>query len=126
MIKIVEGSEYSAQKKTIMATKLGQDDRLRAVALLPADDPGNRKQYIIMQSEGGYFLRFDLSEVSVKKKNALGIRGMNLGRDDHVREIYLTGIREDEEDHILYKEKELYFSKIRIMSRNTKGVKVRR
>ena len=137
MVKMVEGGEFSAQKKTIMATKLSDSDRLAAVARIPADGtdsgdrgsgsgPGPKKKYLILQSEAGYFLRFELGEVTMKKKNALGIKGMNLSKEDHVRQIYLTGIREEEADHIDYKDKPLYFSKIRLMSRNTKGVKVRR
>ena len=135
MVKIVEGSEFAAQKKTIMATKLSDGDPLAAVALVPSEYAvsdgavtgyGGKKQYLILQSEGGYFLRFELGEVTVKKKNAIGIRGMNLTKDDHVKAIYLTGIEEGEPDHIVYKDKELYFSRIRLMSRNTKGVKVRR
>ena len=132
MVKLVEGGEFAAQKKTIMATRLSENDKLAAAAALPSSlDPdkagGNsKKQYLILQSEAGYFLRFDLAEVSLKKKNAIGIRGMNLGKEDHVKEIYLTGLAENEPDHIVYKDKDLYFSRIKLMSRNTKGVKVRR
>ena len=132
MVKLVEGTEFAAQKKTIMATKLSEGDKLAAVSVLPLSaDPGQsgggaKKRYLIRQSEAGYFLRFDLAEVSLKKKNAIGIRGMNLGKEDHVKEIYVTGIAEDEPDHVVYKDKDLYFSRIRLMSRNTKGVKIRR
>jgi len=126
MLKIVEGGEFSAQKKTIMATRLAGEDRLCRVVLLPGSSKKSKKMNLILQSEGGYFLRFDLDEVTVKKKSALGIKGMNLSGGDHVKEVYLTGLSEGEPEYIVYKDKELYFAKIRLMSRNTKGVKVRR
>ena len=79
-----------------------------------------------MQSEEGYFLRFPLEEVTRKKKGAIGIRGMKLQEQDHVKHIYLTGVEEEDTPSIIYKEKELVFSKIRLMGRDGKGVKVRR
>ena len=49
---------------------------------------------------------------------------MSLKEDDCVKQIYLTDASAGE--HIIYKEKELYFQKIKLMSRDTRGVKVRR
>nr|WP_296193049.1 DNA topoisomerase (ATP-hydrolyzing) [uncultured Anaerobutyricum sp.] len=125
MIKIVDGAEFIVQKKTVASTKLAEGDTLAAVRLVAAKEGGTNAQ-IIMQSEEGYFLRFPLEEVTRKKKGAIGIRGMKLQEDDHVKHVYLTGVENEDDPSIIYKEKELVFSKIRLMGRDGKGVKVRR
>ena len=125
MVKIVDGAEFIVQKKTVAATKLAEGDTLTAVRIVSAKESITNAQ-IIMQSEEGYFLRFPLEEVTRKKKGAIGIRGMKLQEQDHVKHIYLTGVEEEDTLSIIYKEKELVFSKIRLMGRDGKGVKVRR
>lgn len=125
MVKLVNGAEFIVQKKTVAATKLAEGDTLTAVRIVSAKESITNAQ-IIMQSEEGYFLRFPLEEVTRKKKGAIGIRGMKLQEQDHVKHIYLTGVEEEDTPSIIYKEKELVFSKIRLMGRDGKGVKVRR
>ena len=125
MVKLVDGAEFIVQKKTVVATKLAEGDTLTAVRIVSAKESITNAQ-IIMQSEEGYFLRFPLEEVTRKKKGAIGIRGMKLQEQDHVKHIYLTGVEEEDTPSIIYKEKELVFSKIRLMGRDGKGVKVRR
>ena len=125
MVKLVDGAEFIVQKKTVAATKLAEGDTLTAVRIVSAKESITNAQ-IIMQSEEGYFLRFPLEEVTRKKKGAIGIRGMKLQEQDHVKHIYLTGVEEEDNPSIIYKEKELVFSKIRLMGRDGKGVKVRR
>lgn len=125
MVKLVDGAEFIVQKKTVAATKLAEGDTLTAVRIVSAKESITNAQ-IIMQSEEGYFLRFPLEEVTTKKKGAIGIRGMKLQEQDHVKHIYLTGVEEEDTPSIIYKEKELVFSKIRLMGRDGKGVKVRR
>ena len=125
MVKLVDGAEFIVQKKTVAATKLAEGDTLTAVRIVSAKESITTAQ-IIMQSEEGYFLRFPLEEVTRKKKGAIGIRGMKLQEQDHVKHIYLTGVEEEDTPSIIYKEKELVFSKIRLMGRDGKGVKVRR
>lgn len=125
MVKLVDGAEFIVQKKTVAATKLAEGDTLTAVRIVSAKESITTAQ-IIMQSEEGYFLRFPLEEVTRKKKGAIGIRGMKLQDQDYVKHIYLTGVEEEDTPSIIYKEKELVFSKIRLMGRDGKGVKVRR
>ena len=125
MVKLVDGAEFIVQKKTVAATKLAEGDTLTAVRIVSAKESITNAQ-IIMQSEEGYFLRYPLEEVTRKKKGAIGIRGMKLQEQDHVKHIYLTGVEEEDTPSIIYKEKELVFSKIRLMGRDGKGVKVRR
>ena len=122
LVKIVDGEEFLVQKRTVAATKLAEGDTLTAVVLLSPEQM--EKSYVVLQSEEGYFLRFPLSEITKKKKNALGIRGMSLKEDDRISHVYVTEASSG--DSILYKDKELYFQKIKAMSRDSRGVKVRR
>ena len=122
LVKIVDGEEFLVQKRTVAATKMAEGDTLTAVVLLTPEQM--EKSYVVLQSEEGYFLRFPLSEITKKKKNALGIRGMSLKEDDQISHVYVTEASSG--DSILYKDKELYFQKIKAMSRDSRGVKVRR
>src|SRR5699024_6245136 len=122
LVKIVDGEEFLVQKRTVAATKLAEGDTLTGVVLLTPEQM--EKSYVVLQSEEGYFLRFPLSEITKKKKNALGIRGMSLKEDDRISHVYVTEASSG--DSILYKDKELYFQKIKAMSRDSRGVKVRR
>ncbi len=122
MVKIVDGDEFIVQKKTVASTKLAQGDTLVAVRRISHHQGG----CLILQSEEGYFLRFSLDEITKKKKGAIGIRGMKLSKEDRIKHVYLNGVEGEDQPFIVYKEKELYFNKIRLMARDTKGVKVRR
>ncbi len=122
MVKIVDGDEFIVQKKTVASTKLTQGDTLVAVRRISHHQGG----CLILQSEEGYFLRFSLDEITKKKKGAIGIRGMKLSKEDRIKHVYLNGVEGEDQPFIVYKEKELYFNKIRLMARDTKGVKVRR
>ena len=102
MVKLVDGAEFIVQKKTVAATKLAEGDTLTAVRIVSAKESITNAQ-IIMQSEEGYFLRFPLEEVTRKKKGAIGIRGMKLQEQDHVKHIYLTGVEEEDTPSIIYK-----------------------
>ncbi len=127
MMKMVDGQEFLVSKRAVQATRLGEGDKVCSIYLFRKKaEEEKRKGYVVLQSEDGYFLRFALDEVVSKKKAALGIHGMNLGEGDLVKNVYIYGSEENASDSIIYKDKELLFSKIRIMKHNAKGVKVRR
>ncbi len=117
MLKIVDGSEFETGKRTVAATKLGEEDKVLLV------EPVEGSEQLVLQSREGYFLRFSISEVPEKKKGAIGVRGMRLGTDDCLEAAYLyqTG----SEQTITYKEKQIILNKLKPGSRDTKGVKVR-
>ena len=117
MLKVVDGSEFETSKRTVAATKLGEEDRV----LLATTIEGSEQ--LVLQSQEGYFLRFAVSEVPEKKKGAIGVRGMRLGAADSLKAAYLyqTGT----EQTISYKEKQLTLNKLKPGSRDTRGVKVR-
>jgi len=122
LVKIVDATEFDVVKRTMAATKLGGDDKLVAVKKL--DRSVESTDQIILQTDGGYFIKFKMQEISKKKRAALGIRAMKLVGDDEVRNVYLPQM--DGKESILYKEKELVFAKLKENSRDTKGTKPRR
>ena len=117
MIKRVDGSEFQVAKRTIAATKLQDGDRLLSVCVV------NENQNIVMQTKGGYFLRFPAGEVPEKKKGAVGVRGMKLQKKDELEQIYV--FEEGTEVKAVYKEKEIALNRLRLAKRDGTGTKAR-
>ena len=117
MVKIVDGSEFIVAKRTIAATKLAEDDEVLSVQII------NAKQSIVLQTEGGYFLRFHSSEVSEMKKIAVGVKGIKLQKNDSVEHAYL--FEEGKESKVIYKDKELTLNRLKQSSRAATGNKQR-
>ena len=117
MLKVVDGGEFDVAKRTVAATKLQEGDEVVSVAILK--DQAN----IVLQTAGGYFLRFPVEEIPEKKKGAVGVRGMKLANKDFVEEVYYT--QNGVEHPIEYKGKNLELNKIKAGKRDTKGVKPR-
>ena len=117
MVKIVDGSEFLVAKRTIAATKLGDGDELFSVQVI------NAKQSVVLQTEGGYFLRFHSSDISEMKKTAVGVRGIKLQKNDVLEHAYL--FEEGKETKVLYKEKEISLNRLKAASRGGSGNKQR-
>ena len=117
MLKVVDGSEFETGKRTVAATKLGEEDRVLLA------EPIEGSEQLVLQSQEGYFLRFSISEVPEKKKGAIGVRGMRLGANDCLESAYLY--RTGTEQTITYKEKPVTLNRLKLGSRDTKGVKIR-
>ena len=117
MMKIVDGGEFDVNKRTVAATKLGDEDKVVSVSVL------KDKTNIVLRTKEGYFLRFPLTEIPEKKKGAIGVRGMKLTSKDMVEEVYY--IQNTVETKIIYKEKEINLTALKVGKRDTKGTKVR-
>ena len=117
MLKQVSGQEFDVSKRTIMATKLAEGDKVIFVA------PSDAMEYVVLQSAQGYFLRFLKQEVPEKKKGAIGVRGMRLGEQDQLEHAYL--LEGHTEYTIEYKEKKLTLNRLRLAKRDTKGTRSR-
>ncbi len=117
LIKATYGDEFDVTRKTIAATKLMDGDSLVLVG------PADVFDMIVMQSVGGYFLRFSLSEIPEKKKGALGVNAMKLDAGDEIENAYLYASRH--EFSIEYKDKQISLNKIKLGKRSGKGVKIR-
>lgn len=117
MMKIVDGGEFDVNKRTVAATKLGDDDKVVSVYVL------KDKTNIVLRTKEGYFLRFPLTEIPDKKKGAIGVRGMKLGAKDLVEEVYYT--QNTVETKIAYKDKEVNLTALKLGKRDSKGTKIR-
>ena len=117
MVKIVDGSEFLAAKRTIAATKLGDDDAVLSVQVI------NPKHSVVIQTANGYFLRFHSSDISEMKKTAIGVRGIKLQKNDVVEAVHL--FEEGKETKVLYKEKEISLNRLKQASRGGSGNKQR-
>ena len=117
MIKKVEGTEFQVTKRTIAATKLQDEDRLIEVKVV------NDTQNAVLQTANGYFLRFPASEIPVKKKGALGVRGIRLQKKDELEHVYL--FEEGTETKISYNDKEVTLNRLKQAKRDGAGTKYR-
>lgn len=117
MMKVVNGGEFDVAKRTVAATKLSDGDEVQSIALLT----GQRN--VVLQTHEGYFLRFPVEEIPEKKKGAVGVRGMKLGAKDYIEEVYYT--YNAQEQTIDYKGRTVELNKLKLGSRDTKGVKIR-
>ena len=133
LMKLVDGSEFDAAKKTIASTKLNDDDKVVMIyatdaqsVVLPSGDGEAQiisNQTIVLQSANGFFLKFPLQEIPEKKKGAAGVRGIKLTADDKIEDVYL--IPEGADISIDYKGKEISLKKLKMAKRDGKGTKVR-
>ncbi len=86
--------------------------------------PAQESDTLVLQSAKNYFLRFGLAEVPEKKKAALGVRGMKLGAEEGLIGAWVLN---QEESPVVSLgesgEKEVVLNRLRIGSRDGRGVK---
>ena len=140
MMKLVDTSEFDVMKKTVASTKLTDGDELIGIYETDArtevlskfnydgtvgeEEVVSSDQNIILQTANDVFLKFPLTDVPQKKKNAVGVRGIKLGSDDYIEDVYI--LTNGDELSMDYKGKMLDFGKMKMAHRDTKGTKVRR
>ena len=118
MIKIVPGGEFETNNRTVAATKLQENDMLLSV------QPADGMKEAVIQTTSGIFLRFPIEEISEMKKNAKGVRGIKLGRTESLETIHLLDGTEDD-PIVMYKEKTVHLSRLKIGHRDGKGSRAR-
>ena len=119
-IKLVSGIEFDTNRSAINATKLEEGDLVAGITLLGANDVLSGNQKVILYTEKGLSLGFDLSEVSELKKNGRGVKAMTLDEDDRI--VYGASIGPDVET-FEYNGKTLSAKKIRNRKRGARGQK---
>ena len=117
MIKKVEGTEFQVTKRTIAATKLQEGDSVISVKVV------TDVQNTVLQTRNGYFLRFPAADIPVKKKAAVGVRGIRLQKKDELEHVYL--FEEGTESKIRYGEKEVTLNRLKLAKRDGTGTKYR-
>jgi len=139
MMKLVDASEFEVNKRTVVATKLSEDDLVVAVYITDAKielyskftlDGGiveeeviDSNQHVVVASADGYFLKFPLRDIPQKKKNAIGVRGIKLTKDDHVDEVYL--MTDGDEVTVKHRKKEVNLTDIKLAHRDGRGSKLK-
>ena len=74
-----------------------------------------------MRSKKDMFLRIEAGTIPEKKKGAIGVRGIRLGADDSLTDIYV--LPEGEAREVEVKGKTVALNRLHIANRDTKGVK---
>ena len=115
MVKVVAGAEFDVAKKTIASTKLAEEDEVIGVYKLEASE------FVVLQSKAGYFLKLALSDIPEMKKTSVGNHGIKLAAKDEIENAYV--FNKDTSPTIIYKEKEMVLSNLKVAARNSKGTK---
>ncbi|MBO4267226.1 MAG: DNA topoisomerase 4 subunit A [Lachnospiraceae bacterium] len=117
MFKQVYGTEFDVIKRTVAATSLLDDDELITVF------PVTEQKYVVLRTEFDVFLKFELDEVPVKKKGAVGVRAIKLTGNDHVSEVFY--LFEQDDTTVEVGSREVLLSRLKAARRDTKGNKLR-
>lgn len=139
MMKLVDSEEFQVAKRTVACTKLADDDKLIGMYSTDArveiyskfsldgeikeEEVVESNQNVIVQTENGVFLKFPLTDIPMKKKGAVGVRGIKLSKDDYIEDVFL--LTEGDEFTMEYKGKSISFAKMKTAHRDTKGTKIR-
>lgn len=151
MMKLVDALEFEVSKKTVASTKLTEGDSIvsilpltvyqeemeQGVFLMGGDDdipeeemfgfPAAQEMFssdiVVLQTEKGFFLRFKIEEVPEKKKNAIGVRGMKLAKEDVISHVYLM----DAGDNLIVEADgtQVELRKLKLKKRDQTGQKIR-
>ena len=117
MLKHVYGTEFDITKRSVAATGLNDDDEV--VAVFPIIDEKN----VVLRTRDGYFLKFPLDDIPLKKKGAVGVRGMKLTGTDEVTDVY--PLKNGVEQVVEIGGRRIELNKLKLARRDAKGTKVR-
>ena len=87
-----------------------------------AEQPGKSRETAVLQSEKGMFLRIETDSIPEKKKSAIGVRGIRLAENDRLARMYLLHA-DDALIEADYEPAKVVLNRLRIGTRDTKGVK---
>ena len=117
MFKQVYGSEFDVIKRTVAATGLLDGDEV--ITVFPVTD----QKYVVLQTEYDVFLKFELDEIPLKKKGAIGVRAIKLTGSDCVEKVYY--LFEEDDTSVKVGNREVLLSRLKAARRDTKGTKLR-
>ena len=117
MVKLVNASEFDVNRKTILATKLEEQDSVVCVCPVLEED-----REVLLYSHGGYFLRFALEEVPEKRKSALGVHGMKMAEKDYLEWVSLL---KGGQEFFDFRSKGIAVARVKEAKRDEKGTKLR-
>lgn len=119
-IKLVSGVEFETNRQMVAATKLDEGDEVAALQMLSAGEvlSGNKK--VVILTEKGLSLGFQLGEVSEFKKTSRGVKAITLEAGDRVA--FAKALEADAET-FEYNGKTLNARRVRNRKRAAKGQK---
>ena len=117
MMKQVYGTEFEVLKRTVVATKLNENDSLLSIS--PIVDERN----VALISKDGYAIRFSVDEVPIKKKSAVGVRGIKLLSGDEITDVFYLSMGDKPVCKV--KGRNVEVNKIKLTKRDSKGTKLR-
>ncbi len=119
-IKRVGGAEFETNRSVISATKLDEGDEVISVIMLTASQILSSDQKVIMLTQAGLSLGYNLEEVPEQKKTSRGVKGIALDPNDFVT--YVTVVSTSTES-FEYNSEQLSAKKVRNRKRGAKGQK---
>ena len=79
-------------------------------------EPVEKKKFLVLKSQKGYLLKISTADIPMLKKNAEGVKGMDL-MDDLIDSVFLV----DNTDKFFYNSEEVNVAKIKSGKRGSKG-----
>ena len=116
MVKRVPGTEFESSKRTVNTSRINDGDKLFNVIEYDGD-----KSDILIISNKKLSIRFKISEISVLKKNSVGVCAYKLPNDESVMYCDIG----NPSDSLKTEKTEIPFSRVRISKRNGKGTRLR-
>lgn len=117
MFKLVYGTEFDVIKRTVAATSLNEDDEVITVF------PVVEQKYVVIRTKFDVFLKFELDEIPVKKKGAIGVRAIKLTGSDYIDSVYY--INDSDDQIVTVGNRDVLLSRLKTAKRDTKGSKLR-
>lgn len=119
LIKIVNGSEFDTNRSTIIATKLEEDDEILTIEVIETEEIS----HVVMLSEKGFALKFDMDDTLEVKKISKGIKTIILADDDVVSNVFFIK-KSDTESTFNMDGTVIDFITMKTKKRNQLGVKL--
>ncbi len=119
-VKVVSGAEFETNRSCIVSTKLAEGDNVIAMVPLSAGQVLSDNEKVIMLTEKGLSLGYNLGEVSELKKTSRGVKGITLDKNDYVA---FTGVCKNTEEFFMYNGHQYSAKKVRNRKRGAKGQK---
>lgn len=118
LIKQIDGKELSTNNRQVVATKLGEGDKVLSVRLVSVD---SGYEEVILVSDGGYIVKFPLIAVNLYKKTSKGEKAMRLLEGEKLVAMYLLS----DGDIVKIHGKPVNLLKLKLSNRNDRGTKLK-
>lgn len=111
MVKQVPSAEFETIKKTVVSTKLTEQDRLFYIGIV-------EKDCVALLTTENRILKFNMVDISVLKKASVGVRGMKLQEGEELKEVFCV----DQEESLIIKpgRKRVNLSDLKLKKRDAK------